>query len=210
MTRDLVGLSPTVEEAARLYCRGLLNGTVVRSGSGIKYNPGTVVAYERALRVDVVPYIGAIPVVQLKRWMIQELVDELAKVRSPEIACKAFGALRGVLGMCIEEMYACDSLGANHPCVGVILPAPARIAKEYGVTSPKNLGGLALKARAAAVDSLIKNHKGEYDALLVAERTKRGLTPHPTTGSDVGKIEWYEARIEWLKAKMLAEQTANQ
>lgn len=209
MTRDLVGLNPTVEEAARLYCRGLLNGTVVRPGSGNKYNPATVVAYERALRVDVIPYIGAIPVAQLNRWTIQELVDDLAKVRSPEIACKAFGALRGVIGMCIEEMYACDSLGANNPCAGVILPAPARIVKEYGMTEPKNSGALALKARAKAVDSLINNHKGEYDALIVTERTKRGLTPHPNSGSDVGKIEWYEARIEWLKAKMVREQAGN-
>jgi hypothetical protein len=184
----------------------MLNGTVVRPGSGIKYNPGTVVAYERALRVDVVPHIGAIPVVKLTRWTIQQLVDDLAAHRSAEIACKAFGALRGVLGMCIETMYACDSLGANNPCKGVILPAPARIVEEYGVTTPKNTGGLALKARAAAVDSLINNHKGEYDALIVTERTKRGLTPHPITNSDVGKIEWYEARIEWLKAKMVAEQ----
>ena len=112
--------------------------------------------------------------------------------------------------MCIQEMYACAFLAANHPCDGVILPPSARIVKEYGVTAPKNLVGLALKARAAAVDSLIKNHKGEYDVLIVTERTKRGLAPLPIAGSDVGKIEWYEARIEWLKAKMLAEQTANQ
>ena len=205
MTRDLI-----LDEAARLYLSGMMNGSVVRH-SGMKYNPATVVAYERALRVDVLPHIGGIPIVQLNRRTVQELVDDLSAHRSVAIACSAFGALRGVLNMCFAEGYSYGiPASTTHPCDGVILPANARIVEEYGVTTPKNLGGLALKARAAAVDSLIKNHKGEYDALLVTERTKRGLTPHPATGSDVGKIEWYEARIEWLKAKMLAEQTANQ
>lgn len=215
MTDDLVGLNPTVEEAARLYCRGLLNGTVVRPGSGIKYNSRTVDSYERALRLDVLPYIGAIPVVQLNKWTIQKLVDDLAEVRSPELARKAVGALRSVLSMCIREMYACESLSANHPLDGVILPTPARLVKEYGVdTRQTTLAGtrnLALSARAEAVALLMAAHPREYESLLISERTKRGLDPLPDlkNQSDSNKIAFLEAKIEWLKAKVIADQQGN-
>jgi hypothetical protein len=86
----------TVEDAARRLARGMKEGTL-RDKHGRNYKPSVARKYERALRLDVIPHIGSVPILTLRRGDVQRLVDDLAAVRSPEHARQALTALRVAL-----------------------------------------------------------------------------------------------------------------
>ncbi len=118
---------PVIFEAATRLVRGMRDGSAV-TNSGEAYKPSVVRKYEAALRLDVVPSVGAIPVDELTRGDVQRLVDEIGRSASVDRAAKALVALRVVLRQC--ERYG--EIEAN-PCRGVSVPRrrdeerPARV-----------------------------------------------------------------------------------
>ena len=130
----------TVEEAARRLCRGMVDGTV-RARDGHPYKPSVARTYEEALRLLVVPRIGAAPVGSLRRGDVQRLVDEIAAVCSPSHARKALTALRVALRLA-ERYGEAD----QNPCDGVRAPAgdvEARPARVLSAAEAVELVGAA-------------------------------------------------------------------
>jgi len=118
--------APTVEDAARRLARGMRIGSI-RTRDGKTFKPSTVRKYEEALRLSVLPLIGAVPVTAVRKGDIQQLVDSIAAERTAEHARKALTALRTLMRTC--EDY--DGLEAS-PCTGVRVPVgelerPARV-----------------------------------------------------------------------------------
>ena len=71
------GRAVTVEDCARRLCVGMREGSV-RTNRGQAYKPSVLRKYEEALRVLVIPEIGAVPVGTLTRGDVQRLVDGIA------------------------------------------------------------------------------------------------------------------------------------
>ena len=111
------GRAVTVEDAARRLVRGMADGTV-RDKNGHDYKPSVLRKYEAALRLDVLPTIGAFTVASLTQGDVQRFADELAAHRSPEHARQALTALRVALRL--SARYG--ELDGN-PCAGVTVPA---------------------------------------------------------------------------------------
>ena len=68
--------STTIEEAARAWLEGAREG-LIRTRSGDPYKPGALRAYEKALRLRVLPEIGRRRVSDVTRIDLQDLVDNL-------------------------------------------------------------------------------------------------------------------------------------
>ena len=118
--------APTVEDAARRLVRGMRIGSI-RTRDGKTFKPSTVRKYEEALRLSVLPLIGAVPVTAVRKGDVQQLVDSIAAGRTAEHARKALTAIRTLMRTC--EDY--DGLEAS-PCTGVRVPVgeperPARV-----------------------------------------------------------------------------------
>jgi integrase len=118
----------TIEQAARRLCRGMVDGSI-RSRDGSPYKPGVTRKYERALRLDVLPRVGAALVSCFTHGDTQRLVDDIAAARSAEHARQALTALRVALRVC--KRYG--ELDAN-PCDRVRVPVDAA-----GETPPRVL-----------------------------------------------------------------------
>jgi hypothetical protein len=82
--------SLTVEDAARVLARGMVDGTV-RTRTGTRYKPSVVRNYEEQLRTLVVPRIGPMPVAAITKGDVQRLVDAIAARRTPEHARRPRG-----------------------------------------------------------------------------------------------------------------------
>jgi len=66
----------TLAQAAAEWLEGARAGTI-RTRSGDAYKPGTVRSYERALRLRVLPELGAHRLTDLTRFHMKDLVDRL-------------------------------------------------------------------------------------------------------------------------------------
>ncbi len=120
------GRAVTVEDAARRLVKGMANGTV-RDKNGHDYKPSVLRKYEAALRLNVVPTIGAVPIASLTQGDVQRFADELAAQRSPEHARQALTALRVALRLSTSYGELDGS-----PCSGVTVPA----SREHGDERP--------------------------------------------------------------------------
>lgn len=107
------GRALTLEDAARRFCRGMLDGTA-RTRDGRQYGRQTAATYEGALRLRVLPVLGRVPVATLSRGDIQRLVSEIAGRDSVAQASHVRAALAAVLRQC-EDYGELDST----PCVGI-------------------------------------------------------------------------------------------
>ena len=123
------GRAVTVEDAARRLVRGMADCTV-RDKNGHDYKPSVLRKYEAALRLDVLPTIGAVTVASLTQGDVQRFADELAAQRSPEHARQALTALRVALRL--STRYG--ELDGN-PCSGVTVPA----SREHGDERPARI-----------------------------------------------------------------------
>ena len=112
------GEALTVDDATRRLVRGMVAGTI-RDRRGLAYKPSVTRKYERALRLDVLPRIGALPLATLSRGDVQRLVDALAAEKSAEHARQALTALRVALRT--AERY--EELHGPNPCERVTVPA---------------------------------------------------------------------------------------
>lgn len=134
--------APTVEEAARRFCRGMLDGTI-RTRDGRTFKPSTARNYEGALRRHVQPHVGGFPVSSFRRGDVQRLVDAIAAESSPEHARHALAALSGALR--VAERYG--ELDGN-PCVGVTVPARTDIREAARFLTDAEAVRLAAAAEA--------------------------------------------------------------
>ncbi len=123
----LMPAAPTIEEAARRLVLGMRDGSI-RTRDGKTFKPSVIRKYEEALRLGVLPLVGAVSVSELRKPDVQRLVDSIASQRTAEHARKSLTALRTLYRTC----EAFGELDAS-PCTGVRVPVdpeperPARI-----------------------------------------------------------------------------------
>ena len=154
----------TVADASRRLCRGMLDGSI-RTNRGEPYKPSVARKYEAALRLDVLPRIGAVPVATVRQGDVQRLVDEVAAASTVERARKALVALRVALRL--AERYA--ELEHN-PCAGVKPPATNREPRPARILTPEEAGALVM---AAEIDDVM--HQRSFAAPLVTLALGTGL-----------------------------------
>jgi integrase len=109
------GLATVADEARRLV-RGMTSGQL-RNRDGHVYKPSVIRKYEAALRLLVLPEIGATPISRLDRRQVQALVNRVHAAHSPEHARRALTALRVV---CRQALA--DDVMEQTPCTGVRVP----------------------------------------------------------------------------------------
>jgi integrase len=135
-------VGPTVADAAHALIAGINAGTV-RTRTGTPFKPSVVRKYEAALRLFVVPRVGALPVAALAKRDVQRLVDEIAAEESAEAAAKALTALRVALRLAERD----GELEAN-PCAGVRVPADPVAERPARVLTPEEAAAIVAAAEA--------------------------------------------------------------
>jgi len=103
----------------------------IRDKRGRTYKPSVVRKYERALRLDVVPHIGSVPIAALGRGDVQRLIDDLAANRSAEHARQALTALRVALR--VAEPYGKTD---GNVCAAVTVPATSEEVRRPRPLTP--------------------------------------------------------------------------
>ena len=133
----------TVEQAARRLVLGMRDGSI-RTRDGKPFKPSVVRKYEEALRLGVLPLVGAVPVDSLRKGDVQQLVDSIAAQRTAEHARKALTALRTLCRTC--EAYG--ELDAS-PCSGVRVPVDPEPERPARILTPQEAEAIV---RAASAD----------------------------------------------------------
>ena len=147
-TATTVPVAFTVFSAADRLIRGMKQGST-RTKLGTPYKPSVVRKYEEALRILVLPRIGARSVADLKRGDVQRLVDDIAAALTAEHAQKALTALRVALRDC--ERYGELELS---PCVQIRTPASHSPEREARSLTP--VEAVAVIAAGEAEDEKMK------------------------------------------------------
>jgi site-specific recombinase XerC len=112
------GQARKVREAATELIEGMHKGTV-RTRSGDAYKPSAIRAYEDALRVHILPAVGAVRLSDIKRKHVQDIVDRLhADGKSPSTIRNAVMPLRVIYRRAIRS----GEVSVN-PCAHLDLPA---------------------------------------------------------------------------------------
>lgn len=107
-----------VRDAAAYLVTGMATGAV-RTRSGDVYKPSVVRSYEAALRLHVLPELGARKLAEVQRRDVQRLADDLlADGRDPSTIRNALMPLRVIYRRALE-----DGDVAINPCAAVRLPA---------------------------------------------------------------------------------------
>lgn len=121
----------TLRQAAEALIDGM-SGGLVRNRSGDLYKPSAIRSYEAALRLHILPELGALKLADIQRRDIQRLADELlAAGRDPSTIRNALMPLRVIYRRALE-----DGDVAVNPCAGLRLPA-ARGRRERIATPEK-------------------------------------------------------------------------
>jgi integrase len=139
----------TVRQAAEALVEGMRSG-LVRTRSGDVYKPSAIRSYEAALRVHVLPELGALRLADVQRRDVQRLADALlAGGRDPSTIRNALMPLRVVYRRALE-----DGDVVVNPCAGLRLPV-ARGRRER-IASPDEAAAMlrALPAEDRAVWAL--------------------------------------------------------
>ena len=127
--------SRKVREAATELIDGMRAGTV-RTRSGDEYKPSAIRSYDEALRVHILPTIGALRLSELRHRHVQMIVDQLhADGKSASTIRNAIMPLRVICRRAIRH----GEVSAN-PCTNLDLPA-VRSRREH-VPSPQESAAL--------------------------------------------------------------------
>jgi integrase len=171
------------------WYEGAKAGTV-RNVSGDPYKPSALRAYERAMRLRVLPALGAVRLAELHRPDVQALADRLlAEGLSPTTIRNTFLPLRAVCGRAV----AADQLAMN-PCDGIRLPAVrARRDRIVGVVEAEELlAAVPGRDRALWATAMFAGLRlGELQALRVESIDLAAGVIHVERGWDAkeGEIE---------------------
>lgn len=118
----------TIREACDAWIADARRG-IVRTGRGDPLKPGTIRAYDQALRLRVYPTLDDAPFYRLRRVHVQDLVDRLvAKGVAPATINTTVGALGAIYSRAVHR----DELEVS-PTAGVKVPA-ARNGRERFAT----------------------------------------------------------------------------
>ncbi|MGI8624507.1 MAG: tyrosine-type recombinase/integrase, partial [Solirubrobacteraceae bacterium] len=118
----------TMREAAEAWLEDARRG-IVRTKGGDPFKPGTIRAYDQALRLRVYPALAASPFYRVRRVQLQDLVDQLvAKGTAPATINTTVGALGAIYSRAVHR----DELEVS-PTLGVKVPA-ARNGRERFAT----------------------------------------------------------------------------
>jgi integrase len=108
----------TLREAAEAWLRGAEDGSV-RTRSGDPYKPSAIRSYEAALRLRVLPELGAARLSDIRRVDVQDLADRLLVVGlDPSTIRNALMPLRAVYRRALSRSEV-----AVNPTAGLELPA---------------------------------------------------------------------------------------
>jgi integrase len=157
----------TVEQAARRLVLGMRDGSI-RTRDGKPFKPSVVRKYEEALRLVVLPLIGAVPVDALRKGDVQQLVDSVAAQRTAEHARKALTALRTLCRTC--EAYG--ELEAS-PCSGVRVPVDPEPEKPARILTPQEAEAI-IRAAYADDERLGRSFGGPLIRLAFATGLRLG------------------------------------
>lgn len=118
----------TIREACDQWLKDARTG-IVRARGGDPFKPGTIRAYDQALRLRVYPTLATAPFYRVRRVHLQDLVDRLvADGVAPATINTTIGALASVYGRAVHR----DELQIS-PTRGVKIPA-ARNGRERFAT----------------------------------------------------------------------------
>ena len=110
--------SRRVREAGADLLEGMRAGTV-RTRSGDQYKPSAIRSYDEALRVHVLPFIGAMRLVEVQRKHVQQIADRLhTQGKSPSTIRNAIMPVRVIFRRAIR-----DGEVSVNPCSTLDLPA---------------------------------------------------------------------------------------
>ena len=110
--------STTVRQAAEVLVAGMTSG-LVRNRSGDLYKPSAIRSYDDALRLHVLPELGALKLADVQRRDVQRLADDLLRSgRDPSTIRNALMPLR-----VIYRRALADGEVSVSPCSHVRLPA---------------------------------------------------------------------------------------
>jgi integrase len=137
-----LGRAVTVEDASRRLCKGMKDGSI-RSRDGRTFKPSVVRKYETALRLHVIPRIGAVPVATLTSGDVQRLVDEIAAANTAEVGRRSLTALRVALRVC--QRYG--EIESN-PCAGVRVPTSADAERPPRILTREECAAIVVAAEA--------------------------------------------------------------
>jgi integrase len=108
----------TIEQAAEAWLQGAREGTI-RNRSGDRYKPSVLRSYEAALRIRILPELGAFRLSDLQRPDVQDFVDRMvAGDLDPSTVRNTVTALRAIC----RRALARGEIALN-PTSGVELPA---------------------------------------------------------------------------------------
>jgi len=132
----------TVRQAADVLVAGMNSG-LVRTRSGDLYKPSAIRSYEAALRLYILPDLGAFKLGDVQRRDVQQLADELlGSGRDPSTIRNALMPLRVIYRRALE-----DGDVVVNPCAAVRLPAVR--GRRERIASPHEAAAL-LRAVPAA------------------------------------------------------------
>lgn len=112
----------TILEAWEAWEAGAKSGSI-RSTSGDLYKPGTLRAYEKSMRLRVLPELGAARLADVQRPDLQRFVHELQAGLSGSTVRTTIAAIRAIYRHAVDQ----GDLVVN-PCSGVKLPQPGKHA----------------------------------------------------------------------------------
>jgi integrase len=118
----------TMREAAEAWLEDARRG-IVRTKGGDPFKPGTIRAYDQALRLRVYPTLAAAPFYRVRRVQLQDLVDQLV---AAGVAPATINTTVGALGAIYSRAVHRDELEVS-PTLGVKVPA-ARNGRERFAT----------------------------------------------------------------------------
>lgn len=179
----------TIQEAWDEWYAGAKAGTI-RNRSGDPYKPSALRAYEGAMRLRVLPELGAVRLSELRRADLQEFADQLlADELSPSYIQVTFLPIRAI----VRRALGRDELAAD-PCRGLQLPANR--GRRDRIASPVEAGALLAavpeKERAVWATAMYAGLRlGELRALRVEDVNLAGGIINVERGWDpeVGVIE---------------------
>jgi integrase len=129
----------TLRDACEAWLRDARAG-VVRARGGDELKPGTLRAYEQALRLRVYPELGTAPFYRLRRAHVQDLADRLvARGCAPATLRATLGALSAVYRRALRR----DELQVN-PVNGVQVPTVRNNGDRFA--TPKEAAALIAAA----------------------------------------------------------------
>ena len=134
----------TFRQTARQFLDGIADGSI-RNRSGDRYKPGTIREYERALRLRLLPAIGAHKLGDIRRSDLQPLVGQwLGQGHDPSSIRNTVNAARAVYRYALA-----NEMVAVNPTAGLQLPA-VRGRRDH-IASPGDA--------AALIDALSANDR---------------------------------------------------